>query len=225
MANGATVDEMWRLMESLTKAVKEIAEEHKKTEAAQQKTEAAQQKTEAALQETQTAQQKTEAAQQKTEAALINLSNSLNDTNGNFNNKWGEFLENFIEGDLIKIFKKRNVEVNRILPRATVKQQNGIIKAEYDFIIPDGNIVIVVEVKNTFSSNKLDTFMDKLNRFKEYFPEYGKCKIYGAIAYVKAKKELLENAQEYGLYLIQAPGGENNVTIIANPEGFTPTAY
>ena len=197
MANGATVDEMWRLMESLTKAVKEIAEEHKKTEA----------------------------AQQKTEAALINLSNSLNDTNGNFNNKWGEFLENFIEGDLIKIFKKRNVEVNRILPRATVKQQNGIIKAEYDFIIPDGNIVIVVEVKNTFSSNKLDTFMDKLNRFKEYFPEYGKCKIYGAIAYVKAKKELLENAQEYGLYLIQAPGGENNVTIIANPEGFTPTAY
>ena len=67
--------------------------------------------------------------------------------------------------------------------------------------------------------------MNKLNLFKKYFPEYSDKKIYGAVAYVKANKELLESAEEKGLFLIQAPGGENSVTIIANPDGFVPKTY
>ena len=219
--------------------LRELSEEHKKTEQAQQKTEQAQQKTEQAQQKTEQAQQKTKQAQQKTEQALQELAKSqqktedsirelkgsLDETNGNFNNKWGSFLENFIEGDLLKIFKQRNVEVNRLSPGHIVKSPEGQVLAEYDFILPNGEVVIVVEVKTTVSSNKLDSFIDKLRRFKGYCSEFSKHKIYGAIAYVKADRELLKNAQDHGLYLIQAPGGENNVTLLANPEDFTPKAY
>ena len=212
--------------------LRELSEEHKKTEQAQQKTEQTQQKTKQAQQKTEQAQQKTEQAlqelaksQQKTEDSIRELKGSLDETNGNFNNKWGSFLENFIEGDLLKIFKQRNVEVNRLSPGHIVKSPEGQVLAEYDFILPNGEVVIVVEVKTTVSSNKLDSFIDKLRRFKGYCSEFSKHKIYGAIAYVKADRELLKNAQDHGLYLIQAPGGENNVTLLANPEDFTPKAY
>ena len=208
-----------------TVAINEILGILKAVATAQQKTEAAQQKTEAA-------QQKTEAAQQKTEVSLRELreivektSESIDKANGNFNNKWGEFLENFIEGDVLNIFKKRNIEVNRIFPRAVVKRADNTVEAEYDFIVANGEEVIVVEVKTAVSSSKLDSFMNKLNIFKKHFPEYSDKKVYGAVAYVKATKELLENAKEKGLFLIQAPGGENSVTIITNPDDFVPKTY
>ena len=155
---------------------------------------------------------------------LKKLSESIKDANGNFNNKWGDFLESFVEGDLIKIFQKRNIEVNQVYPRSKVSRNNRDI-VEYDFVIPNGDIVIVVEVKTAVSSNKLDSFIKKLNQFKEYNPIYKNHKVYGAIAYMRASEKLLEEAKKYGLYLIKAPGGENDVTILTNPEDFTPTIY
>ena len=212
--------------------LRELAEAQQKTEQGFQVLQKEHQKTEQAHQKTEQAQQKTEQAQQKTERVLQELkeavektSESIDKANGNFNNKWGEFVENFIEGDLLSIFKQRNIEVNRILPRATVRRSDNTIEAEYDFIIANGEEVIVIEVKTTVSSSKLDTFIDKLQLFKKRFPEYGDKKIYGGIAYIKANRELRENAERMGFFLIQAPGGENSVTSIMNPEDFVPKAY
>ena len=84
--------------------------------------------------------------------------------------------------------------------------------AEYDFIVVNGEEVIVIEVKTAVSTSKLDTFINKLNIFKKYFPEYSEKKVYGAVAYIKATKELLESAKEKGLFLIQAPGCERIVS-------------
>ena len=138
----------------------------------QKKTEAIQQKTEAGFQMLQEEQKKTEVAQQKTEVALRDLketvaktSESIDKANGNFNNKWGEFLENFIEGDLLNIFKKRNIEVNRILPRVIVKRSDNTLEAEYDFIVANGEEVIVIEVKTTVSSSKVGYLHEQVKSF------------------------------------------------------------
>ena len=124
-----TIDEILGILKDLAKA-------QQKTEASQQKTEIGFQMLQEEQKKTEAAQpenggginQKTEASQPKTEGSLRELketvaktSESIDKANGNFNNKWGEFLENFIEGDLLNIFKKRNIEVNRILPRAIVQ--------------------------------------------------------------------------------------------------------
>ena len=231
MGNGVTTT-----IDDIKSVIKELAEGHKKTEEILRELAKEHKKTEEVIQEvakevakaqqkTEEAQQKTEESQQKTEESLIELKESLQEANGNFNNKWGSFLENFIEGDLLKIFKKRNIEVNRIYPGHTIKREDNTIKAEYDFIIPNGEIVIVVEVKTTFSSHKLDTFVKKLKLFREKCLEYKNHKIYGAIAYIKADKILLEEAEKYGFFCIQAPGGESDVTTIKNPEDFIPTLY
>ena len=161
MGNGVTTT-----IDDIKSVIKELAEGHKKTEKILREIAKEHKKTEEVIQEVAKAQQKTEESQQKTEESLIELKESLQEANGNFNNKWGSFLENFIEGDLLKIFKKRNIEVNRIYPGHTIKREDNTIKAEYDFIIPNGEIVIVVEVKTTFSSHKLDTFVKKLKLFR-----------------------------------------------------------
>ena len=62
-------------------------------------------------------------------------------------------------------------------------------------------------------------------QLKKRFNEYSDKKVYGAVAYIKADKELLENAAREGLFLIQAPSGENSVTTIVNPDSFIPKIY
>ena len=153
------------------------------------------------------------------------LSESIDKANGNFNQKWGDFLENFIEGDLLNIFKNRDIEVNRVLHQAQVKRSDNTVEAEYDFVLINGNEIIVIEVKTTVSSSKLNTFLNKLKNFKKYFPEYRDKNVYGGVAYINASRELIENAEENRLFLIQAPGGENNVTKITNSQGFVPKTY
>ena len=145
------------------------------------------------------------ASHQRTEVSLEKLSESIDKANGNFNQKWGDFLEKFIQGDLLKIFKDRNISINRVLPRVEVSSDDNMAIAEYDFVLINGEEVIVIEVKTTISSSKLDTFLDKLKAFKQYFPEYKDKKIYGGVAYINADKGLLQGAKENGLFLIQAP--------------------
>lgn len=152
-------------------------------------------------------------------------SKSIKEANGNFNNKWGEFLENFIEGDLPNIFRDRNIEVKAIFPRVKAERENKSVEAEYDFIVVNGKEVIVIEVKTTVSSNKLDALMDKLKHFRKRFPEHNNKKLYGGVAYIKANKTLLQRIEKAGLFKIQAPSGKNHVTRIINPADFIPTPY
>ena len=173
-----------------------------------------QRKTERGFQRLQESQQKTEEVQRKTEKALQELSKSLEQSNGNF-----------IEGDLLNIFKGRSIQANRIFHRVKVHRKDKKLEAEYDFIVANGDEVVIIEVKTTVSSHKLDSFIQKLQLFKKHFPEYRDKKVYGGVAYIKADKELLENALEEGLFLIQAPGGENKVTTIVNPDDFIPRIY
>ena len=165
------------------------------------------------------------ASHQRTEVSLEKLSESIDKANGNFNQKWGDFLEKFIHGDLLNIFKDRNISVNKVLPRVEVNSDDNKVIAEYDFVLINGEEVIIIEVKTTVSSSKLDVFLNKLRLFKKYFPEYKDKKIYGGVAYINADKGLLESARENGLFLIQAPGGESNVTKIINPKDFIPKTY
>ena len=221
-AKKATLEDAWGIILELGKAQKETDRQLKETDRQRKETDLQIKETDRQLKET---GRELKASHQRTEVSLKNLSESIDKANGNFNQKWGDFLENFVEGDLLNIFKNRNIEVNKVLPRAQVKRSDNTLEAEYDFVLINGNEVIVIEVKTTVSSSKLNTFLDKLRSFKKYFPEYGNKKVYGGVAYIKADKELIENAKKNGLYLIQAPGGENNITKITNPQGFVPKTY
>ena len=231
-------------------------ESQRKTKESQRKTEESQRKTEESLQltqkevrltqrEVQKTQKEVQKTQkevrltqkevQKTQKEIRELNNSLKEANGNFNNKWGRFLENLLEGDLVKLLNKWNIKVDRIIQRFVVKRPDGTISAEYDLLAINGKEIVLVEVKTTLSKDDVGRFFKKLKEFKNLCQGYQDKTLYGAVAYMSIKnpdyskefKDLnsSETAQDKGLFLIKSPGGATDVSIIANKTGFKPAEF
>ena len=229
-AKKATMEEVWAAIKATEEARLRGEEALRKT---QQKAEEARLKGEEALREaqqrTEEAQQRTEEAQQKTEEALQKLTENLNKASGDFTNKWGQFLENLVKGDLVKILKERNIEVVRVQPRL-VFRRNKKEAGDFDLVAINGKEIVVVEVKTTLTVKKVKKFINDLKRFKEYFPEYKDKIVYGGVAYLcepkdKEAQSAASFSQENGLFVIVSPGGESNVTTISNPQEFEPKTF
>ena len=194
----ATAEEVWAL-------IRENAEGMKELRKAQQRTEEARREGEQALREAHLQIQK---EVQQTQKEVRELNQSLKEGGGNFNNKWGHFLENLLEDDLVKLLNEQNIKVEEVFPRPIVKK-SGVVTGEYD----------------------LAAFKSRVSAYKDKT-------IYGGIAYMSLKdpekdnskdfpqyKNAFEMAQENGLFLIQSPGGAKDVSKIVNKEGFKPKEF
>ena len=173
----------------------------------------------------------------QTQKEVRELNQSLKEANGNFNNKWGHFLENLLEGDLVKLLNEQNIKVEEVFPRWVVKK-SSVVVAEYDLVAVNGDEVVVVEVKTTLEKDHVGRFLKKLSDFKSRVSVCKDKTLYGAMAYMSLKqpqedksKEFTEYesafqmAQEKGLFLIQSPGGVKGVSKVVNREGFTPKTF
>ena len=233
-------------MKELRKTQERTEKERRKGEKAlreaQELTEKARREGEKALRE---AQEKTEKAlresQEKTEEALRELSKNLkesnqeltknlNAANGNFNNKWGNFLENLVKGDLVKLLSKRNIKVDMVRSRLVASDSTGKEVGEFDVVAMNGKEIVTVEVKTALTKEKIEKFINKLKMFKKYFSEHRDKVLYGGVAFLcEPQDEEAESAAEYaeenGLFVILSPGGEGNVTTMSNSKDFKPKPF
>ena len=249
----ATPEEAWAAIEELAQVQKRTAKENaegmKELRKAQELTEKERRKGEKALREAQEltekerregekalreAQEKTEKtlreSQQKTEKALRELTKNLNAANGNFNNKWGNFLESLVKGDLVKLLSKRNIKVDMVRSRLVASDSSGKEVGEFDVVAMNGKEIVTVEVKTTLTKEKVEKFINKLKMFKKYFSEHRDKVLYGGVAFLcEPQDEEAESAAEYaeenGLFVILSPGGEGNVTTLSNSKDFKPKSF
>ena len=169
-------------------------------------------------------------AQEKTEKALQQLTKNLNAANGNFNNKWGNFLESLVKGDLVKLLSKRNIKVDMVRSRLVASDSSGKEVGEFDVVAMNGKEIVTVEVKTTLTKEKVEKFINKLKMFKKYFSEHRDKVLYGGVAFLcEPQDEEAESAAEYaeenGLFVILSPGGEGNVTTMSNSKDFKPRSF
>ena len=171
--------------------------------------------------------QETDRKFQETAEFLEKLGDELKEANGNFNNKWGQFLENLVEGGLVKILKERGIEIDRIQPRLILKgEKKGMSLGEIDLIAVNGKELVAVEVKTDLRTEYVDHFVEQLKKFKKCVPEYRDREIYGGMAFLSCNNpKALEALKENGLFIIKAVGGKTNVSIIDNPKDFRPKGY
>ena len=212
-------------LEDLQEIIRDIGKSQQKTEESLREVAEAQKETEAAQQKTEAAQQKTEVAQQKTEIFLRDLGKKIDKVNGDLTNKWGRFIENLVEGDLVNLLAPWDIKVNKVQPNLRYSTVEGIPKGEFDLVAINSTEVVVIEVKSTLKDVDIGKFIGKLKKFKEFFPEYKDKMIYGGVAYLRATKEALERAKNEGLFIIKAPGGECKISTITNEKGFKPTEF
>ena len=240
MGKAATLEDIQEIIRDLGHSQKKTEESLQGTQESLQETQKSLQKTQESLQETQRAMRKsqektektmresrkeTEKSLQKTQESFQNLNKSLDKASGNFNNKWGAFMEGLVKGDIVRLLNEWNIQVEKVMPRVKIRRKDNTIKNEYDLIVVNGSEIVVIEVKTTLSAEKLNVFMDKMVRFKKNFPEYSDKNIYGGVAYIEADGESAKNAEQEGLFVIEAPGGPTSVSTIVNGQGFKPKTF
>ncbi len=170
-------------------------------------------KTDQKIQETSEQMKETDRKMQETDRRIKEL-NEL------FTGQWGKLMESLVEGDLIRLLQERRIPVEATLTNLAGRY-NGE-ETEFDIIAVNGAEIVVVEVKTTLSLRDVKRFVGKLENFKKWRPEYRDKKVYGAVAYLKARGDSKGYAEEQRLFVIRAVGGSAS---IVNSKDFKPRSF
>ena len=129
----------------------------------------------------------------------------------------GEIAEDFFFNGLETTMKIGEIEINfidRNLIRFSKKLQ---LKGEYDILLSNDNLVVIVEVKYKVRTEDIEKLLNqKIPNFRKLFPRYSNFYIQGAIAGLTIEKKAIELGKKYGFYII-TQSGENLKYL--NPSG------
>ena len=156
----------------------------------------------------------------ETDRKIQELSVKIKEARELFESQWGKLIESLVEGDLVKILRERNIDVQRTFPN--VSHRSNEDQYEYDIIAVNGTEAVVVEVKTTLKVKHIKKFLEDLKKFPHRVPDFKEKITYGAIAYLKAHEESAIYAEKQGLFVIRATGSSAS---LINKEGFKPKRF
>jgi hypothetical protein len=195
-----TADDVWRLLAELTTAQKKTDRQLKEADQRFQETERLlKQKS-----------QETEQQFRETDRKIREVNKQIGDLGG----KWGRFVENMVAPACETLFLKRGIPVHQVSQR--VKKRLDGQTLEIDVLVTNENHILVVEVKSSLGVNDVKELKSDLNRFRQFFPEYAKKQLYGAVAGIEIEEGADRYAYRQGLFVL-AQAGET-VSILNTPD-------
>ena len=162
----------------------------------------------------------TDRRMQETRREVEKTARQIRKSEGEFNSKWGRLMESLVEGDLVRLLRERNVNVEESAGR--FKRRRGGETMEFDVVALNGTEAVVVEVKTTLRPKHVKRFLDKLRVFKDWSAVGRGRTIYGAVAYLTYDSAAPTFAERQGLFVIRATGSSAS---IVNAPDFQPTAF
>jgi hypothetical protein len=202
------LDRIEKALETLLVGIAELKESQKKTDAQILDLKESQQKTDEQM-------RRTDEQMRRTDAKLDRVGKQLADQGL----VQGEVAEELFYRNLRSIFRKRKVHFEKV--RRNVKKKG---EGEFDIVAVNGGRVLVVEVKNKLEKRMVDEFVEeRLPRFKELFPEYGRLRVEGGIGALVVKDDVGRYAEKAGLYVLTQTD-EGGATLL-NREDFEPKAF
>jgi len=118
--------------------------------------------------------------------------------------KWGRFVEGLVTPAAVKMFRERGIDVKYASTRNRVRQDGEEMEA--DVLFENDEFAIVIEVKSTLSVEDINFYLEKLERFKEFFPRFKKYKLIGAVAGIVIEEGADKYAYRKGLFVIAQTG-------------------
>ncbi|MDR2232455.1 MAG: hypothetical protein LBE56_04945 [Tannerella sp.] len=182
------------IMDETSQKIKELAEQHAKTELAINKVAEQHAKTEDAI-------KKTAEQQAKNEQAI----NKLHETVGSVTYNNGSFAEeyffNAFENGKRDFFGEKFDEI-----RKNVEGFYGGIEDEYDILLINGKSVGIVEVKYKAHENDIPKVLKKVETFRYLFPNFESCKVYLGLASMSFYPKLEQECIKEGIAVIKQVG-------------------
>ncbi len=131
-----------------------------------------------------------------------------------FTTQWGNLVERLAEKDLATLLNKRGIKVRYTFRKMDSKRKD--INFEFDIIAVNDAEIVIVEVRTTLRSEDVLDFLKKLDKAKEWMPEYKNHQIIGAVACLEEQSESLKMAMKNGLLAIKATG--SSASIVNKPD-------
>ena len=204
-----------RLVKSSEAGEREMAEMRRKSEAAereskrqiaeiQRESKAADQRVDKEIKEM---RRKSEAAERRMDRMLDRMSEDHKKNEGHRRNL-SRVMEDSFAASLPRVME----DAHRIIIRhddirMRVRKSNHT--REYDFIAPNGNLVLVGEVKTRLTRADVLDFLGSIScDFRTLFPEYKGMPVYGVVAGVGIDKDAANLACKQGFYILRMEGSE-----------------
>lgn len=139
---------------------------------------------------------------------------------GELGNRLGQFVEEMVKPAVVKLFQGRGLDVCRVMSDLVAKYgEEGI---QVDLVVINGSEAIVVECKSKLTVDDVNEHIERMGKFKRYWPEYGGVRLYGAVAGMVVPDDVAKYAYRQGFYVLAQKG---DMVEIRNDEKFQPKEW
>ena len=139
----------------------------------------------------------------ETDRQMKETDRKLKELANRFTSQSGHIIEGLMEPSALRIFQDAGYDVDRCTKNYKIHIKATGQKAEYDVILLDNTVVIVVEVKVNCTKTDVDDFIKHMIPFRELFPEAGSKEVLGAMAAINYERGADRYAHEQGLFVIR----------------------
>lgn len=141
--------------------------------------------------------------QKKTEAQMKRTDRKLESLISN----WGQLVESLSEVGLIEELARYGVTgLRESLHNLEIKDaQNQIIK-EFDRILIDSDVLVVVEAKSTLRTQDVDKHIEDLPAIFQSRLSKGMTKIFSTLVFLNAHDQTVKYAERQGLFVVKISG-------------------
>ncbi|MBF0625788.1 MAG: DUF3782 domain-containing protein [Magnetococcales bacterium] len=161
--------------------------------------------------------QETERMFQETDRKMKETSTRI----GRLGERWGEFVEGLVAPACETMFMERGIPAHKVYSRVRARLP-GNRRMEIDLLVSNDTVVVGVEVKSNLRSEDVRQHVERLGAFKEFFPEFARKRLMGAVAGIVVEEGVAEYAMKQGLFVIMQSG--DNVRLINEP-AFAPRIW
>jgi predicted AAA+ superfamily ATPase len=118
--------------------------------------------------------------------------------------KWSKFVEGLVVPAAERLFRERGILVDKVSQRVRARENGEGM--EIDVLAVDGEHAVLIEVKSTLGIDDVREHIDRLGKFKRFFPEYDDRKVVGAVAGIVIDEGVDRFAYKNGLFVIAQSG-------------------
>ncbi len=129
--------------------------------------------------------------------------------------KWSRFVEGLIVPAAERLFKEWGIEVDKVYQRVKIRR-NGT-GMEVDILAINGEYAVLIEAKSTLKIEDIKEHIERLGKFKTFFPEYRDRKVVGAVAGIVIDEGVDRYAYREGMFVI---GESGDMVKILNDDNF-----
>ncbi len=123
---------------------------------------------------------------------------------GKLGNRLGQFVEEMVKPGAVALFRKRGIDVHATAQNLSFSDNEGGI--EIDLLVKNGREVVLVECKSKLSEDDVNEHLERLKKFKRYFPEYADKHVMGAVAAMVIPKGVARYAYQKGMFVLAQKG-------------------